>query len=124
MSKRSLGLINFLFTLFCFYSIACAAAARYEVASPDGNLTIALERKAKAQPYLPGMRAYYHVSYKGKALLVDSPLGLDFLNAKALDQDFEVVNTARESHDSKLGRSLRRQTPRARSLQSAHDLAA
>jgi alpha-glucosidase len=102
MSRRILVFISFLLflALVCIAPVVCSASTAYEVASPDGNLTIALELKTNPQPYLPGSRAYYHVSYKGKPILIDSPLGLDFFKGKALDQDFEVVNTSREAHDS------------------------
>jgi len=77
-----------------------AAGGSFEVSSPDGNLTIALALEAKPQPYLPGERAYYRVTYQGAAVLNDSPLGLDFLGASPLDQDFEVVATDRKSGNS------------------------
>jgi alpha-glucosidase len=72
----------------------------FEVSSPGGNLTITLELEAKPQPYLPGERAFYRVTYKGTAVLNDSPLGLDFLGASPLDQDFEVMATDRKSNNS------------------------
>ena len=101
MSKRAIVfIILFLVAFVCIHSNICSAATEYEVASPDGNLIISFELKTKPQPYLPGLRAYYHVTYKGKPILIDSPLGLDFLKDKALDQDFEVVNTSRDAHDS------------------------
>ncbi len=71
-----------------------------EISSPDGDLVIALSIKANPQPYLPGERVYYRVSYQGKAVLVDSPLGLDILGAPALDQGFEVLAAERRSNDS------------------------
>jgi len=77
-----------------------AAAEPLAVSSPDGNLTIALSLKANLQPYLPGQRAYYRVSYKGTLILTDSPLGLDFLGAPPLDQNFEIVGTDRQAHAS------------------------
>jgi hypothetical protein len=43
------------------------------VTSPDGNLTISFALRANPQPYLPGQRAYYRVSYKGIPILTDSP---------------------------------------------------
>ena len=39
----------------------------FAVTSPDGNLVIAFRLESKPQPYLPGERAYYRVSYKGNA---------------------------------------------------------
>jgi len=72
-----------------------------ELSSPNGNLMVTFELKENPQPYLPGERAYYRVSYKGTAVLRDSPLGLDFKDASPLDRDLEVVSVDRQSHDSK-----------------------
>jgi alpha-glucosidase len=68
--------------------------------SPDGKIGITFELKAMPQPHLPGERAYYRVSYQGQPVLADSPLGLDFKGGNPLDQDFEIVGTDRQSHDS------------------------
>jgi len=70
------------------------------VTSPDKNVSIAFGLRANPQPYLPGERAYYSVSYKGQPVLTDSPLGLDFKGGKPLDQNLEIVGTDRQSHDS------------------------
>ncbi|HMD85385.1 MAG TPA: glycoside hydrolase family 97 protein [Terriglobia bacterium] len=70
------------------------------ITSPDGNISISFELKADPQPYLPGERAYYGVSYKGRPILGDSPLGLDFKGAQPLGQDFEIIGTDRQSQDS------------------------
>ena len=70
------------------------------VSSPDGSLTISLSVVSKPQPYLPGDRIYYRVSYKGTPVLEDSPLGLDFTDGPALDRDFDVVSVAKRSNDS------------------------
>ena len=89
--------------LFAFMSAAAAsarAASPLSVSSPDGNLTVSLELKNNPQPYLPGERAYYRVTYKGVPVLNDSPLGLDFLGARPLDQDLEIVGVERTSNDS------------------------
>jgi len=81
----------------------CRKAASTEapsVSSPNGELAIGLSLRSKPQPYLPGERAYYRVTYKGAPVLDDSPLGLDFLGAPALDRDFQVVSTSRGENDS------------------------
>jgi len=70
------------------------------VSSPDGSLTVSLSVVPKPQPYLPGDRIYYRVSYKGAPVLEDSPLGLDFTDGPALDRDFDVVSVAKKSNDS------------------------
>jgi alpha-glucosidase len=75
------------------------AAGPFEVKSPDGRLSVAFELKTNPQPFLPGERAYYRVSYNGRPILTDSPLGLDFKGAPALDRDFEIVATDLRSHD-------------------------
>ncbi len=75
------------------------AAGPIEVKSPDGILSVAFELKTNPQPFLPGERAYYRVSYNGRPVLADSPLGLDFKGAPALDRDFEIVATDLRSHD-------------------------
>jgi len=65
----------------CLLLIAVAnlpAAEPLSVTSPDGKLTLTFELKQNPQPYLPGVRAYYRVSYQGEPVLEDSPLGLDF----------------------------------------------
>ncbi|HEX5411792.1 MAG TPA: glycoside hydrolase family 97 protein [Terriglobia bacterium] len=76
------------------------AASPLTLASPDGNLSVTFEVKPNPQPYLPGQRAYYDVSYKGKVVLKDSPLGLDFTDQPALDRGLEVTGSQRASHDS------------------------
>ena len=80
---------------------AARAADGLTVASPDGKVVISFELKSNPQPYLPGVRAYYRVSYAGVPVLIDSPLGLDFEGAPPLDHDFEITGTDRHSHDEK-----------------------
>ena len=76
------------------------AADELSVASPDGKVVISFALKSNPQPYLPGERAYYRVSYGGVPVLTDScPLGLDFEGAPALDHDFEITGTDRHSRD-------------------------
>jgi alpha-glucosidase len=77
-----------------------SSAENLSVSSPDGNVTLTFELKNNPQPYLPGERAYYRVSYKGSPVLADSPLGLDFIGARPLDMDFEIVGTDRKSNDT------------------------
>ena len=79
---------------------ACAADD-LAVTSPDGKIVISFALKSNPQPYLPGERAYYRVSYGGIQVLADSPLGLDFEGAPALDHDFEITGTDRHAHDER-----------------------
>jgi len=77
-----------------------SAAKPLTVSSPDGSLVVSFALKANPQPYLSGERAYYQVAYKGLTILDDSPLGLDFLGARALDRDMEIVGTDKQTGDS------------------------
>jgi alpha-glucosidase len=77
------------------------AAEPLQVTSPDGNVTIAFGLKSNPQPYLPGERPYYRVSYKGEPVLTDSPLGLDFKGGRPLDQNLEIVKTELTTHDDR-----------------------
>jgi len=80
-------------------SLSAFAAEPLVVTSPDGTVSITFELKANPQPYLPGVRAYYRISFKGAPILVDSPLGIDFKDGRPLDEDFEIMGTDRQSHD-------------------------
>lgn len=90
-------------------SIACVAALRAQtvaepdsqtVVSPDGKLAATVALKRLTAPYAPGLRAYYKVNFEGQPLLSDSPLGLQFDGAPALDQGLAITGTTRDSHDS------------------------
>ena len=70
------------------------------LSSPDGKLSVSFALKMNPQPYLMGERAYYRVSYKGRPVLTDSPLGLDLAGGDAMERDLDVVKTGRASHDS------------------------
>jgi alpha-glucosidase len=76
------------------------AAEPLTVVSPNGDLSVSFELKANPQPYLPGERAYYRVSYEGNPVLADSPLGLDFKDGTPLDEDFEITATDRRAADN------------------------
>ncbi len=86
--------------LFLVLAINGLAATSLSVTSPDGNLSLTFELKSNPQPYLPGERAYYRVSYKGNSILDDSPLGLDLKGQPALDHGFEIIGTHRASQDT------------------------
>jgi alpha-glucosidase len=77
-----------------------AESGPFRVVSPDGNLAITLGLESKPQPFFAGERLYYRVEYKGIPVLSDSPLGLDFKGASALDRDFEILGARRDSSDT------------------------
>ncbi|HMD97395.1 MAG TPA: glycoside hydrolase family 97 protein [Terriglobia bacterium] len=95
-----LAKVIFTFAAATWCGIGFAAAKEPLVlASPDDNLQVAFELKSNPAPYLPGERPYYRVSYKGAPVLTDSPLGLDFIDMRPMDRDFELLHTARDFHD-------------------------
>ncbi len=101
MSRRFSAL--FITPAALLFALALAPFARaaedLSVASPDGKVVISFALRSNPQPYLPGVRAYYRISYGGVAVLTDSPLGLDFAGAPPLDHDLEVTGTDRQSRD-------------------------
>jgi alpha-glucosidase len=102
MSKRvSTVIISVALASFLWGTAPKASASEpLMVTSPNGELGVSFELKANPQPYLPGERAYYRVTYKGNPVLKDSPLGLDFKDATPLDQDFEITATDRRAVDN------------------------
>lgn len=95
---RTNGVLLLSLVLGCGIGMAEAVGPQ-TLASPDGHLQVTFELKANPQPYFPGERAYYRVSYMGKPVLDDSPLGLDFIDQPALDHDFELLRIDRDNHD-------------------------
>src|ERR1017187_6365409 len=100
MPQRICFATIFVVTTFLIGAATGFASGPLTVTSPDGNIEMSFQLKANSQPYLSGERAYYRVSYKGLQVLGDSPLGLDFRDAKALDQDFAVVGSDLQSQES------------------------
>ncbi len=87
------------------WSLVCAGACGAPIpaltlASPDGNLSLTFDLKQLPEPYPPGRRPYYRLSYKGQTLLVDSPLGLKFAGAPTLDRNMKVVGSETAQRDS------------------------
>jgi alpha-glucosidase len=114
--------------------VARASAVRADnstaVSSPNGKVEIRFIIRADPQPYPPGERAYYSVSYQGVPILADSPLGIEFKNAPPLDHDFEIAGTRRQSADrtwnwafgaeSRIRNHYNQLTIRLRELQPPH----
>lgn len=102
MGKGIRAVVELLYPGICLLLLASngLAASSLTVSSPDGKISVTCEVKSNPQPYLPGQRAYYRVSYKGKVVLNDSPLGLDFNGQAALDHGLEITGSQQASHDS------------------------
>ncbi|HWM08905.1 MAG TPA: glycoside hydrolase family 97 protein [Solirubrobacteraceae bacterium] len=65
---------------------------RHTVTSPDRTIVLAFELDESGRPL-------YRVSHDGEPLLADSGLGLQFQDAAALDDDFEVRSVRRDGDD-------------------------
>jgi alpha-glucosidase len=103
-TKTLIRFLSAIFTMACSGLMLVSAhttpsAEVFRVTSPDGQIAISFALKSLPQPYLPGERAYYAVTYRGTPVLNDSPLQLDFQGAPALERGFEIVDTERQSHD-------------------------
>ena len=66
---------------------------RYTLSSPDRTIVLEFELDESGTPL-------YRVSHEGEPLIGDSELGLQFLNAPALDGDFDVRRVQRDGEDS------------------------
>jgi alpha-glucosidase len=100
------SLHHIIVTLTTAYALCYVAGARdafaqaLTVKSPDGKLVVSFSMKRLPAPYAPGERPYYRVSFEGREMLTDSPLGLMFDGAPALDHDLTVKSSSTDSHDS------------------------
>ncbi len=68
-----------------------------KVESPDAKIQIQIMIKEKLEPYPQGNRLYFSVSFKGRDILLDSPLGLDFKDMPPLGRDFVIKGEKRRS---------------------------
>ncbi|HDO42000.1 MAG TPA: hypothetical protein ENH03_03765, partial [Candidatus Bathyarchaeota archaeon] len=60
--------------------------------SPNGNVGVEVSIRERLEPYPSGNRLYYSVSFRGKEIIVDSPLGLDFRDMPPLARDLNIVD--------------------------------
>jgi alpha-glucosidase len=117
--------------------VLLAAAPRgsaAELRSPDGRIVVTVGIKERLEPYPAGPRLYYSVAFRGRKVLLDSPLGLDFADAsplarglvieketpKSFDTTWErVAGKSRQvrDHGSELTLDLREASPPGRRLQ-------
>lgn len=67
------------------------------VTSPKGTIEARFTIKEKLEPYLPGRRLYYAVSFRGHDIVLNSPLGLDLANMPPLAGDLVIKETSRRS---------------------------
>jgi alpha-glucosidase len=99
-SIRTRSLASFVAVWSLLAPIATRASSQtLNLSSPSRNISIRFELKSLASPYASGVRAYYRVSYKGHAVLMDSPLGLTFAGAPSLDHDFVISGTRTDTRN-------------------------
>jgi alpha-glucosidase len=60
------------------------------LSSPDQQIQVTVAIKEKLEPYPLGNRLYYSVAYRGKDILLDSPLGLDFKQMSPISRDLVI----------------------------------
>src|SRR5215831_17415300 len=93
-------------TIAAVWAFCCAAsvqrtdAQELAIKSPDGKLALFFGLKALPAPYASGERPYYRASFEDRDLLADSPLGLEFDGAAALNGGLGVAGSSTDSHDS------------------------
>ncbi len=100
MRFRTVLLATLLVILVEVSIIPRAFSQALTVASPDNKISLSFDLKSLPAPYASGQRAYYRVTYQGNPVLTDSPLGLDFVGAPALNHDFSIQSSSMASHDS------------------------
>jgi alpha-glucosidase len=79
---------------------SAAFSAGAELRSPDGRIVVTVGVKERLEPYPSGPRLYYSVAFRGKAVLLDSPLGLDFADAAPLARGLVVEKETPRSFDA------------------------
>ncbi|MDZ7315729.1 MAG: glycoside hydrolase family 97 protein [candidate division KSB1 bacterium] len=83
-----------IFILMFFLSFSVSAAV---VTSPNGKVAVTLEMKKNLETDPSADRFCFSVSYDGKAVLLDSPLRLDFKGMPAMGENLAVVGESRQS---------------------------
>jgi hypothetical protein len=65
------------------------------LSSPDGQTCVKITLRERIEPYPSGKRLYYSVIFKGREILVDSPLGMDFRYAPPLAKNLALIGKER-----------------------------
>ena len=102
----SLSLLAFLL----IFLVQHTSAYQYiTLSSPDGNVKINVAIKEKLEPYPQGKRLYYSIQFRGREIILDSPLGLDFKDTPPLARDLKVKDeqqrTIQEKWETVWGKS-------------------
>lgn len=88
------------FSLLCLLFVASALGAdTVELTSPDGQLVVSIAVKSKLEPSPPGRRLYYSLRFQDRDVLLDSSLGLDFVNQPPLADGLVVRRVERRTAD-------------------------
>jgi alpha-glucosidase len=69
------------------------------VSSPNGQVRLTVSIQERLDPLPPGERLYYSVTFRGKDVVLDSPLGLDFRDMPPLARSLIVREETRKEID-------------------------
>jgi len=83
----------------CVLAAGAQARPPIEVLSPDGQVAVRIGPQDRLEPYPAGSRLYYSVRFRGRPVIVDSPLGLEMQNLPPLAQDLLIRRQTRKAID-------------------------
>ena len=93
VSKRRIFILIVVLCIGVFGLFQCAVEKPpVTISSPDGNISVNF--------YLKNGAPYYSVNYKGKVILEDSKLGIDFSNGLSLGKDVQILEVKKDSFDT------------------------
>jgi len=67
------------------------------LSSPNGEIQVNVTIRERLTPYPPGNRLYYSIFFRGKEIILDSPLGLDFKDMLPLAREFVLKREIRRT---------------------------
>jgi alpha-glucosidase len=71
------------------------------ISSPDGQILMKITLRERIEPYPPGKRLYYSIVFKGREILVDSPLGMDFKDTLPLARNLVLTRKEEKTVNEK-----------------------
>lgn len=97
---RRLATMSAVLTVFLAMLVSCGTyyeGKSVSVKSPDGSIEAVFELKDMPPPYHLGENMYFTVSWNGKQLLKESPLGLTFSNNTSVMGNLVITTVAQTS---------------------------
>lgn len=84
------ALITTAFFSVLLFSATAIAAELQSLSSPNGALTVQFRFAEKSEPYPTGKRFYYSVYKNDQKILLDSPIGFDFVDQAPLATNWKL----------------------------------